>query len=85
MQFSRSSASWLLYLIAIKRFLGQLYELGPSEHDDYSILVQWVFYYDTLARLGIKHWGVCSALDLYFEKAPDHGAKREGCNSKTVK
>jgi hypothetical protein len=39
-----------------------------SEDEDQSLLFQWVFYYDTLARLGIKHWRGHGSLQSQIEK-----------------
>jgi hypothetical protein len=55
-RFSQSSFVWLLYLSGTKAVINQLYQHGSREDGDQSLLFQWVFYYDTLARLGIKHW-----------------------------
>jgi len=55
-RFSRSSSVWLLYLSGTKGIISRFYWRGLSEDEDQALLFQWVFYYDTLARLGIKHW-----------------------------
>jgi len=54
--FSQSSSVWLLYLSGTKAIINHFYQHEPRGDGDQLLLFQWVFYYDTLARLGIKHW-----------------------------
>lgn len=54
--FSQPSSTWLLYLSGTKAMINQFYQNGISEDSDQTLLFQWVFYYDTFARLGMRHW-----------------------------
>lgn len=45
-----------------------MYEQELSEDKDRSLIFQWVFYYDTLARVGVKNWRGFASLQLQLEK-----------------
>ncbi|PVH70120.1 hypothetical protein DL98DRAFT_146081 [Cadophora sp. DSE1049] len=52
--FSQSSSVWLVYLSGAKAIINLFYQHALPEDEDQRVLLQWVFYYDTIARLGIK-------------------------------
>jgi hypothetical protein len=76
--FSQSSSTWLLYLSGTKAMISQFYQNGIPGDSDETLLFQWVFYYDTLARLGIRHWHGYRSLEsqLAKELGFDKGSSR---------
>lgn len=66
--FSQSSSLWISYLSSAKDIINQFYIRDSFEEDDWDLLYQWVFYFDTLARLGIKHWRGNRPVHLQLEE-----------------
>ncbi|RDW73591.1 hypothetical protein BP5796_07033 [Coleophoma crateriformis] len=66
--FSQSSSIWLVYLSGTKAVMNRFHQHGSYANGDQSLLFQWVFYYDTLARLGIKHWRGYRSLQTQLAK-----------------
>lgn len=74
--FPESSPTWLLYLSGTKKIINQFYQDDASEDTDQTLLFQWVFYVDTLARLGMRHWRGRQSLKLQLSK--ELGLEKDG-------
>jgi hypothetical protein len=66
--FSQTSSIWLMYLSGAKEIFCRFFTPASLIDGDQTVLFQWAFYFDTLAKLAIKHWRGPDALHSHLKK-----------------
>lgn len=66
--FALDSSTWYLHLSNAKEIISRFYQENSFQDEDKTLLFQWVFYYDTMARLGVSHWRGKTTFQKHLQK-----------------
>ncbi len=48
--------SWAVFFCGTKRLTNLVHESGQSYDGDMALVIDWVFYHDTMYKFSILHW-----------------------------
>lgn len=67
-QFACNSSTWYLHLSNAKEIISRFYRQDSFKDKEQTLLFKWVFYYDTMARLGVSHWSGETTFQKHLQK-----------------